>query len=170
MLKVLAANMSRVFWRFGRAASSPCLRDNARTMPEEPTTPDLAVRAQRLADAFNAGDIDAVVGFYAPHAVIEMIEVFGTWEGRAAIRAFFEDWLSAFDEVRVENEAIHYLGAGVIFGVIVQHGRPRDNPRWVQLRSGYVSTAVDGLTERAKFYLDIDEARAAAERLAEERG
>jgi hypothetical protein len=29
---------------------------------------------------------------------------------------------------------------------------------------------VDGLTERATYYLDIDEARAAAGRLAEERG
>jgi hypothetical protein len=33
-----------------------------------------------------------------------------------------------------------------------------------------VSTVVDGLVERMKGYLDIDEARAAAERLAEERG
>jgi hypothetical protein len=68
---------------------------------EESTTPDLLELYQRGADAFNAGDLD-IMGVYAPHAVIEMVEIFGTWEGRAAIRAFFEDWLGAFDGVRLE--------------------------------------------------------------------
>jgi hypothetical protein len=124
-------------------------------MPDDSTTPDLAELYQHGADAFNAGDLDTFMGFYAPHAVVEMVELFGTWEGRAAIRAFFEDWLGAFDEVRVE---------------IVQHGRPRDNAGWVQVRTGFVSTVVDGLIERSTYYLDIDQASAAAERLAEERG
>jgi ketosteroid isomerase-like protein len=139
-------------------------------MPEESTTPDRAELAQRAADAFNARDLDAVMGFYAPHAIVEMLEVFGTWEGRAAIRAFFEDWLGAFDEVRLEFEAVRDLGNDVFFGVLVQEGRRQGNAGWVQLRSGYVSTVVDGLIERTTYYLDIDEARAAAERLAQERG
>jgi hypothetical protein len=138
-------------------------------MPDEPTTPDLAELAQRLADAINAGDIDAVMGFYAPYAVFEVPETFGTFEGRAAIRALFEDWLGAYDEFRVEGEAKD-LGNGVNFGVVVQHGRPRGGTGWVQFRYGNVSTVVGGLIERTTQYLDIDEARAAAERLAEERG
>jgi ketosteroid isomerase-like protein len=138
-------------------------------MPEQPTTPDLAELYQRGADAISAGDLDAVMAFYAPHAVVELVELFGTWEGRTAIRAFFEDWLGAFDEVRVEFETIRALSTSVFFGVLVQHGRPRDNAGWVQLRTGFVSTVVDGLIERSTYYLDIDEAHAAAERLAEER-
>ena len=138
-------------------------------MAEGSTTPDLAQLAQRLADAINAGDIDAVMGFYAPYAVFEVPETFGTFEGRAAIRALFEDWLGAYDEFRVEGEAKD-LGNGVNFGVVVQHGRPRGGTGWVQFRYGNVSTVVGGLIERTTQYLDIDEARAAAERLAEERG
>jgi ketosteroid isomerase-like protein len=139
-------------------------------MPDQSRTPDLVELYQRGADAFNAGDLDTFIGFYAPDAVIEMVGIFGTWEGRAAIRAFFEDWLGAFDEVRLEFEAVRDLGNDVFFGVLVQEGRRQANAGWVQLRSGYVSTVVDGLIERTTYYLDIDEARAAAERLAQERG
>jgi ketosteroid isomerase-like protein len=144
-------------------------RDTARTMPEESTTPDLAELGQRLADAINARGIDAVISFYAPTAVYSLPDPFGTFEGRAAIRAFFEDWLGAYDEFRVEAEAGRDLGNGVTFSVTVLHGRPRDSTREVQFRYGTVSTVVDGLIERAAHYLDVDEARAAAERLAEER-
>ena len=108
--------------------------------------------------------------FYAPDAVDDLPESFGTLEGRAAIRAFFEDWLGSYDEFRVELEARRDLGNGVTFGVVVLRGRPRDSTGWVQFRFGSVFTVVDGLIERTTSYADIDEARAHAERLAQERG
>ena len=138
-------------------------------MTEESTTPDLVERVQRAVDAVNARDIDALMSLYAPDAVFDT-EVFGVFEGRKAIRGYLEDWLGAYDEVRVEIEARRDLGNGVIFDVVVQHGRPRDSTGWVQFRYGNVSTVVDGLIERTTYYRDIDEARAAAERLAQERG
>ena len=122
-----------------------------------------------MTDAINARDFDAVISLYAPDAVFDT-EVFGVFEGRKAIRGYLEDWLGAYDEVRVEIEARRDLGNGVIFDVVVQHGRPRDSTGWVQFRYGNVSTVVDGLIERTTYYRDLDEARAAAERLAEERG
>jgi ketosteroid isomerase-like protein len=137
---------------------------------EESTTPDLAELAQRVADAMNAGDIDGLMGLYAPDVVFEMPQTLGILEGRPALRALLEDWLGAFDEVRVELEARHDLGNGVIFAAVVQHGRLRESTGWIQFRYGNVSTVVDGLIERAMHYLDPDEARAAAERLAKERG
>ena len=139
-------------------------------MAEESTTPDLAGLWRRLVDAMNAGDADAVMDFYAPDAVDDLPETFGTSEGRAAIRAFFEDWLGSYDEFRVELEARRDLGNGVTFGVVVLRGRPRDSTGWVQFRFGSVFTVVDGLIERTTSYADIDEARAHAERLAQERG
>jgi hypothetical protein len=48
--------------------------------------------------------------------------------------------------------------------------RPRGSTGWVQLRYGSVLTWVDGLIEQTTNYLDPDQARAAAERLGQERG
>jgi ketosteroid isomerase-like protein len=139
-------------------------------MAEESTTPDLGGFWRRLVDAMNAGDADAVMDFYAPDAVNDMPETFGTFEGRAAIRALFDDWLGPYDEFRVEVEAIRDLDNGVTFVVVVLRGRPRDSTGWVQFRFGTVFTVVDGLIERSTAYADIDKARAHAERLAQERG
>jgi len=49
-------------------------------------------------------------------------------------------------------------------------GRLAGSSGSVELRYAGVSTWADGLIERVTTYLDINEARAAAERLAEERG
>jgi hypothetical protein len=43
-------------------------------------------------------------------------------------------------------------------------------PRFVELRYAVVATWVDGLIQRITSYADIDQARADAERLAQERG
>jgi hypothetical protein len=115
-------------------------------------------------------DIDAAISIYAPNAVFEMRGTVGVLEGRAAIRCFLEDWLGAYDDFEQEVEERRDLGSGVTFGVIVQRGRPRGSTGWVQIRYGGVSTWVDGLIQRTALYGDLDEARTAAERLAEERG
>ena len=138
-------------------------------MPEEFTTPDLTVLAQRLSDAATARDLDAVMGFFAPDAVFDTLGL-GVFEGREAIRGLFEDWEAAYAEYKFEFEEGCDLGNGVTFAVAVRRARPRGSTGWVQFRSGIVSTWVNGLIERTTNYLDIDEARAAAERLAEERG
>jgi ketosteroid isomerase-like protein len=139
-------------------------------MPEEPTTPDLVELMQRLIDASNAGDIDATMNLYASDIVLEMPRTFGTYEGRAAVRGFVQDWQEAYDELEVAAEEIRDLCNGVIFTVVIQRGRPRAATGWVQVRYGAVTTWVGGLVRRATTYIDIDEGRAAAERLAEERG
>jgi hypothetical protein len=62
------------------------------------------------------------------------------------------------------------VGNGVTLSVIVQEGRPVGSTAHVQMRFAGVTTWVDGLIERNTNYTDIDEGRAAAGRLAEERG
>ena len=64
------------------------------------------------------------------------------------------------------------LGNGVAFAVAVQSARLAGSTGLVQGRYAAVSIWSDGLIERVTtyYYTDIDEARAAAERLAEERG
>ena len=137
-------------------------------MSEESTTPDLEELAQRLTDAINARDFDAVISFYAPDAVLDQF-TFGMFEGRTAIRSFIEDWFGAYDEIETEVEERRDLGHGMAFIVYVQRGRLRGSAGWVRARVAFVNAWVDGLIQRTTVYEDIDEARAAAERLAQER-
>jgi ketosteroid isomerase-like protein len=129
-------------------------------------TPDVVELAQRWIDAVNAGDINAATSLFAPDIVWE--GVFQTFEGRAAARGFVQDWLGAYDEFELAVEEVRDVGGGVAFSVFIQRGRPRGATGWVQLRAASVTVLVNGLAERAALYLDIDQARAAAERLAKE--
>ena len=140
-------------------------------MAEESTTPDLTVLAQRFSAAATARDLDVVIGFFAPDGVVDTSPLgLGVFEGREAIRGLFEEWEAAYEDYKFEFEEGRDLGNGVTFAVVVRRARPRGGTGWVQFRSGIVSTWVDGLIERTTNYADIDEARAAAERLAQERG
>ena len=74
-------------------------RNTPATMPEESTTPDPAELTRRAFEAVNQHDIDAVVSFFAPHAVLDGRAVGGVYEGRAAIRGFLDDWFGSFAEL-----------------------------------------------------------------------
>jgi steroid delta-isomerase-like uncharacterized protein len=137
---------------------------------QESATPDAVELAQRLLDASNARDTDAAISLFAPDAVYAIRPTSQVFEGRAAIRGFFEDFLDAYDELEVDIEEICDLGSGVSFSVVAHRGRPRSSVKWAQARFATVAVVADGLIERTTNYADIDEARAAAERLADERG
>ena len=139
-------------------------------MAEESTTPDLVELAQRIVDAANARDLDAAMSCYAPDGVYDMSPVgLGIRQGHAAIREHFQEWWSGYEEYEHELEEIRDMGEGVAFCVLVQRGRLPGSTGWVQLRYPAVVTWRDSLIERITVYGDIDEDRAAAERLAEER-
>ncbi len=93
----------------------------------------------------------------------------GTFEGQAAARGFLEDWFVSYD-YELEAEEILDLGNGVGLRILVQKGRPVGSSGEVQLRYAPVGVWEDGKIVRTMNYNDIDEAHAAAERLAEERG
>jgi ketosteroid isomerase-like protein len=140
-------------------------------MSEESTTTDLVELQKRLTAATNRGDVDAIVALYAADAVYDMSPVgMGVFEGQAAARGFIEDWWTSYEESEFEAEETLDLGNGVGFRVLVQKGRPVGSSGEVQLRYGTVSVWEDGKIARIANYTDIDEARAAAERLSEERG
>jgi ketosteroid isomerase-like protein len=141
-------------------------------MPEESTTPDLVELTRRGIEAANRGDFDAMLHTYAPDAVWDMNPLggLGTFEGHVAIRRFLEDWHGNYEELEFAPEEILDLGNGVIFSVIAQTGRPVGSGGDVQQRQAIVLVWVEGLFVRITHYGDIDEARAAAERLAKERG
>ena len=137
---------------------------------EESTTPDLVELMRGNMEAGSRGDLDTAMTFYAPDAVWDTSPMgLGVYEGQPAIRLFFEDWLTAYDEFEIEPEEICDLGHGVVFVAISQNARLVGSPGRVQVRYAAVAIWAGRVIVRLTHYSDIDEARAAAERLANER-
>jgi ketosteroid isomerase-like protein len=137
---------------------------------EEPTTPDLVALTRAFEEAVNRGDLDAVMSFYAPDARWESPPLGTSFAGVAAILGFHEDWWGAYDEYEIQTEEILDLGNGVVLVVLRQNARPVGSTGHVQTRTAGTSEWEDGKIARVTVYHDIDEAREAAERLAQERG
>ena len=137
-------------------------------MSEDSTTPDLAGLARQ---SIETEDLEATLSFYAAHAVWDASPWgMGVFEGQVAIRGFFEDWRSSYSSIERTAEEIRDLGNGVTFAVVLQEGRVVGSGGSVQLRYASVAEWIDDLMVRNTTYNDIDAGRAAAERLAEERG
>ena len=141
-------------------------------MPEESTTPDLEEALRRGVEALNRREFDAAVAVtFSRDGVWDMSVLgVGVFTGHEAIRGFFEDWFGAYEHLEVQLDEYNDLGRDVTFGVHLQRGTPRAASGSVEFRYATVYTWRDGLIARATTYTDIDEARAAAERLAQERG
>jgi ketosteroid isomerase-like protein len=91
-------------------------------------------------------------------------------KAKAAIREFLQDWLANYEELWVEREEVLDLGHGLVFSVFLMRGRPVGGGGEARQRTACVTKWADSLIVRITFYTDIDKARAAAERLAQERG
>jgi ketosteroid isomerase-like protein len=140
-------------------------------MAEKANDPDLVALTRRSYEALARRDLDAVVRDYAHDAVFDLSPAgLGSHQGQAAIRGFFEDWISAYEEFEFEPEQILDLGNGVVFVVTRQNARPVGSTGYVQMQHGNVLVWLGGVIVGVTHYNDIDEARAAAQRLAEERG
>ena len=140
-------------------------------MPEEYTTPDLVELARRAVEAVSRRDFDDALTMFTPNAVWDWSLVgLGVYEGREAIRGFLEEWSGVYGELKMEVREGRDLGHGVGFAVVSQRGRLPRTTAWVQEAFPLVSIWADGLIQHTASYTDIDKARAAAERLAQERG
>jgi ketosteroid isomerase-like protein len=140
-------------------------------MTEEPTTLDLEEMVRRGVEAVNRREYDRVMTLYAPNVVWDGPTAGGgVFEGREVLRSFFKDWTGAYEDYQQELEEFRDLGNGVTFGVLFQHGRLPGSSGVVATRFAVVATWSDGVIGRLTSYRDVDEARVAAERLAEERG
>jgi ketosteroid isomerase-like protein len=142
-------------------------------MAEESTTPDLEELYRRAVEAYNRRDFDDLMSYFASDAVWETVPLGSRFEGVAAVRDFLEDWVRSYDEYVTEPEEILDLGGDVVSAVTHQEVRLAGSDGRIRPpeRFGYVFKWMDGLIVLAVAYgSDINEARAAAERLAEERG
>jgi ketosteroid isomerase-like protein len=139
-------------------------------MSEESPTPDLVELTRLAFEAANQRDVDVVMSFFAPDAVFAGRALGDLFEGQAAIRDFIAEWFGDFPEGRYEVEELVVLDDGVVLVMVDQRGRPVGVDGQVQQREGWaICWSADGLIVRLAVRADVEEARAAIERPAEER-
>ena len=136
-------------------------------MTKESTTPDLVELVRKQVEALDRGDLAGVMSNVAEDGVLDGRADF--IEGRAAIRGFLDDWFRAYEELNFELEEVSHRGGGVVFAVVIQDGRLVGGDGRLRQREGWVYLCVGGSIARLTTS-DVDEARAAAGRLAQERG
>jgi ketosteroid isomerase-like protein len=138
-------------------------------MSKEPTTPDLAELVRGFWASAARRDWPEILRFYAPDAVWDMSPMgLGTYENQAAMRGLWQDWVAAYDELDLDVEALDF-GNGVVLAAIGQSVRPVGSTGRVQARQALVYSWEEGMVVHVTIYPEIDDARAAAERLAESR-
>jgi hypothetical protein len=109
--------------------------------------------------------------FYRPDSVYEVVGI-GVFVGPAAIREFLDEWEATYEAYDEEIGEVLNLGNGVVLALLRLGGRPSGSAGHVRVQrsQGFVCVWEEGKVMRAIVYFDPDEARAAAERLAQERG
>ncbi|HTQ68867.1 MAG TPA: nuclear transport factor 2 family protein [Solirubrobacteraceae bacterium] len=138
-------------------------------MSQPPTTPDLTDRTRQVFDAASRRDSDAVLSFFAPDAVMDLSDGgLGTFRGIGAVRGFLEDWFGTWDSYEVDPEEVCDFGHGVVFIVYGEQGS-MGSMGSVGQRRAWCLLWVEDLISFVAVYLDPEQARAAAQRLAEER-
>ena len=140
-------------------------------MAEESTTPDLV---EVIRGMFEAGDrraLDTVMSVFDPDVVLDLSHGIGlgSFRGHAAVREFVADWWASYEEFENKPEEIIDLDNGVVLSINHQLARPVGVSGQVKRTDAYVFLFEGGACVRWTAYPDIDEGRAAAERLAEER-
>ena len=140
---------------------------------EESTTPDLVELARRSVEAFGGGDFDTTMSIFAADAIWDSVGLGTTFAGKDAIRSFLEEWRGRYASYAVAVQEIVDLGNGVVLVRSGQTGRPAGSPAHVRMpREIMVHVLVfdDGAVTRTVSSGDTPEARASAERFAQERG
>ena len=103
-------------------------------MPEKSTTPDMLATTRRSNEAIIRRDFDAVIAIFWPDAALDTSPVgMGVFQGREAIRGFYEDWFGSYEDFgQVIGEA-RDLGSDVGRAVYLQRGRPAGSARFDEL-------------------------------------
>jgi ketosteroid isomerase-like protein len=118
-----------------------------------------------LYGAFGRGGFDAAADFWDPsmdyRAIEGAVDDAGLLQGLEAYGRYIEDWVQAFDELRVEPEELIDAGDQV---VVVVHliGRMKASDAEVDMRLGIVYTVRDGKIVRGREYATPAEALKAA--------
>ena len=139
-------------------------------MPEQPVSVDLVETVRNFAESV-PNDLDAFLGFLTPDAVWEGIPLGTSYRGVNEIRTFLTDWIGAYEEYVIEPREVRDLGNGVVIAVVNQVTRLSDSSSDTRMTEPWVFVFVwtDGHVVRVVADNAVEDARAAAERLARER-
>jgi len=136
-------------------------------MSDDLATPDLVELVGGILEAAKREDWDAILALYAPDAVWDTVGM-GTFQGPAAIRGFWEDWWASYEHLEIDVLEIREIGNGVVLAAFHFKGPPKGTTAEAQTYIALVYKWVHGRVANVTTYFDVDEGRAAAERLAEE--
>jgi ketosteroid isomerase-like protein len=140
-------------------------------MSEESTIPDLVELNRRAIEAVSRRDFDEAMASYGPDSVWDTSALgLGTYRGVEVIRAALEEWTAIYEDFEVEIQENLDLGNGVILSVTRQRGRMAGSSGYLEFLYASITEWTGGLIEQVTPFTDVDQARAAAERLAEKRG
>ena len=121
---------------------------------------------RRAFDAYNRGDLDAVLDAYAPDAVVDWSNSRGlearVFRGHGEIRRFTEGFLETFEEVRTEFMTRSRSRKASCSLENVAYLRGRDGIE-IQARSAWLITVRDGKQTSLTLYQTKQEALEAAE-------
>jgi len=135
----------------------------------ESLTPGLTELMRRFTDTLERRDFDKALRFFGPDPEWDMSAMgMGTFNGPVAIRGLLEDWTASYDEWEIQFEQPLDFGSGVMLASFLERGRPAGSTGSVQLRYAAVGRWAGDMIVRVATYSDIDEARTAAEQLAQE--
>jgi hypothetical protein len=150
-------------------------------MTEESTTSDLVELTRTLLTLGEAGarsrgsqrtsELDAGMSSFSPRRRVRNDPC--AWSGLPGSRGDSQghaDWFRSFGYIESELEAIAEVGRGIVLTVIRNEAFAVRSGATVRQREAHVWVSEDGLVTHVANYTDIDEARAVAERLVEERG
>jgi ketosteroid isomerase-like protein len=118
-------------------------------------------------DAFNRGEglkaIDAYCTDDIDYRAAEgAIDDRGPIHGKAALRAFMQDWLDTFDDVQLELQELIDAGANQVVAVVRFSGRAKLSGIDSELTYAELSTIRDGKIARGRQYWTREEALEAA--------
>lgn len=115
-------------------------------------------------DAFNAGDLEAVMKFIDPeitaHVSGQLMNA-GSWQGREGFFAMVAAWNEAFAETRYDFQGAEHLDETFSIALVRQHSVGRQSGVPVEMEPAYLIQIVDGSARRFEVYPDRAAALAA---------
>jgi hypothetical protein len=139
-------------------------------MPDQSPNADVVDLTRAFCMA--GGSVEEEMGFYGPDPVYDVSPMgIGVFRGRAAIRRFLAEWMSSYDGYQEDVQEVIDFGNGIAFAAVRESGRPTGGAVDTRTHStyGFVIVWIDQKIARITAYPDINDARAAAEGLAEQR-
>src|SRR3954452_17408447 len=118
---------------------------------------------RRSVDAFSGGDLDNWLAAYCAddidyRAAEGSLDDRGPMHGKDAVRAYAQDWLDMFDDVKVEPVELIDAGEDQVIAVLRGSGRAKLSGVEVDLTYAVVYTIRDGKIARGREYMERDQA------------